>query len=95
MIRLLFILLIAAPSAYGEYRVFELVITNTQTQQERVVISNLDPFQYPGYYDLRQDEAALYRDTWMCYGDTSYHKQYCPNPTPNQRPAERNLASPQ
>ena len=88
-------MLLISVSVRAEYRVFELVITNTQTKAERNVISSLDPFQYPGYYDLRQDEVVLYTDTWMCYGDTSYHKQYCPKPAPNQRPVERNLASPQ
>lgn len=83
-------------TAQAEYRVFELVIQNTQTKAERIVISNLDPLQYPGYYDLSPTEIVMYRDTWMCWGDTSYQKAYCPKPTPRaptESPAQRDLAS--
>ncbi|MES2769605.1 MAG: hypothetical protein V4596_10720 [Bdellovibrionota bacterium] len=85
-------------SAFAEYRVFELVIQNQETKSERIVISSLDPLQYPGYYDLGQGEIVMYRDTWMCWGDSSYHKKYCEKPsrqsTPSQSPAQRKIASP-
>ncbi len=95
MHKLIALLLIS--TAQAEYRVFELVIQNTETNSERVIIHNLDPLQYPGYYDLGPNEVVLYRDTWMCWGDTSYNKNYCPKPTPksplSESPAQRDLAS--
>lgn len=81
-------------SAFADYRVFELVISNPQTKSERIVISSLDPFQYPGYYDLGAGEIVMYHDTWMCWGDSSYYKKYCEKPTPSQSPAQRKIASP-
>jgi hypothetical protein len=100
MIKLLILLFMS--NAHAEYRVFELVIQNPTTKSERIVISSLDPFQYPGYYDLRQGEIVMYRNTWMCWGDTSQNKRYCTNPKANQSPEKslekqpetRSLASP-
>ncbi len=67
-------------SASAEYRAFELVIANSTTGQERVVISNLDPRQYRKYYPVKLDESVTYRDTWMCRGNTSHFKPTCPKP---------------
>jgi len=75
-------------STQAEYRVFELLIQNTQTKEERTLASTLDPFQYPGYYDIKKDETVLYTSTWMCWGDTSYHTPLCPNPNPNPSPTQ-------
>ena len=65
--------------AFSEYRAFELVIENQQTQQRRIVVSTLDPLQYPDYYPVSPNEIVMYQDTWMCYGNTS-NKNICPNP---------------
>ena len=92
MIKLILFLFIS--NAHAEYRVFELLIQNTVDKSERILTSSLDPLQYPGYYDLNPGEIVMYRDTWMCWGDTSYHKRYCPNPKLNQSLDTRNLASP-
>lgn len=96
MIKLIVFLFIS--TSHAEYRVFELVIQDTADKSERVITSSLDPLQYPGYYDLRPEEIVMYRDTWMCYGDTSYGKKYCENPKLNQSPetapTTRELASP-
>lgn len=81
-------------SAFADYRVFELVITNQETKSERIVISSLDPLQYSGYYDLGAGEIVMYRDTWMCWGDSSYHKKYCEKPESNESSAQRKIASP-
>lgn len=78
--------------AHADYRVFELVIQNQDTGSERTVVSSLDPLQYTGYYNLNPGEIVMYRDTWMCWGDSSYHKKYCPKPDSNS--GTRNLASP-
>lgn len=90
----MFILMLLLSVAKAEYRVFELVIQNQNTNSERTITSSLDPLQYPGYYDLSPGEIVLYRDTWMCWGDTSYNKSYCKKPEPNQSPVSRDLASP-
>jgi hypothetical protein len=89
--QIFFALFLFAPScAHAEYRVFELVITNTQTKAERVVASTLDPFQYPGYYEVKPEETVKYRDTWMCWGDTSNYAPLCPNPkTLTQSPVKK------
>jgi hypothetical protein len=96
IVKLIALLLVS--TAHAEYRVFELVIQNTADKSERIVTSSLDPLQYPGYYDLRQGEIAMYRTTWMCWGDTSQLTKYCPNPKLNQSPENspetRSLASP-
>lgn len=65
--------------AHAEYRVFELVITNPTTGQERTVRSNLTPAQYRIYYGVNAQETVMYTDTWKCFGNTS-HRPYCPNP---------------
>lgn len=66
--------------AHAEYRVFELVIKNTQTQTEKKVISNLDPEQYAKYYPVSLQESISYQNTWMCPGRTGDFKPYCNNP---------------
>jgi hypothetical protein len=72
-------LLCGTPSS-AEYRVFELVITNTQTQDVRTVLSTLDPIQYPRYYPVLATEVVSYTQTWRCYGRTGDFQPYCPNP---------------
>ncbi|HMN67757.1 MAG TPA: hypothetical protein PKC28_04385 [Bdellovibrionales bacterium] len=66
--------------ARAEYRVFELVIMDPTSGQERVEVSNLDPRQYRKYHPLKLEESITYRATWMCKGNTSHRKRYCPNP---------------
>lgn len=94
-----FIIFLFISTAHAEYRVFELLIQNTETKAERTVINSLDPLQYPGYYDLGPNEIVMYTDTWMCWGETSYHTKYCPKPEPkipsSESPVKRDLASPQ
>ena len=75
-----------APQAQAEYRVFELVITNSTTGQERVEISTLDPNQYRTYFAVRRDESVLYRATWMCKGNTAF-KPVCSRPETEGRPS--------
>lgn len=90
MAHLLVYLFLTATMAQAEYRAFELVITNTTTGQERVVLSTLDPLQYRHYYPVRPEETVLYRATWMCRGNTSHFLRLCPRPedgeTPNSGP---------
>ncbi len=69
--------------SHAEYRAFELVIANSTSGQERVVISTLDPRRYRKYYPVRADETVTYSATWMCKGNTSSHKPVCPKPDTN------------
>ncbi len=67
-------------SARAEYRVFILEIRNTQNQNVRQVHSTLDPTQYASVYPLNKDEIILYQDSWLCPGNTSHLKSFCPRP---------------
>lgn len=67
-------------TAQAEYRAFELVISNPTTGQERVVISTMEPRRYRRYHPVKMEEQVVYRDTWMCKGNTSGHKPICPKP---------------
>ena len=71
---------LVAPSARAQYRVFILTITNTKTQQTRLVKSTLDNIQYPGYYPLDADETISLTDTWMCWGTHGESVPLCANP---------------
>jgi hypothetical protein len=77
---LLCLLALATFRAHAEYRAFELVIVDSTTGQERVVLSTLDPNQYRGYYPVKPDEKITYRQTWRCRGNTSGFKPICPKP---------------
>lgn len=74
--------------AFAEYRMFTLKITNTETQDYRLVNSTLDPLQYPAYYPVRANEIVQYTDTWRCFGRTSPDIPPCPNPRAATPPAE-------
>lgn len=56
----------------------------------REVISTLDPYQYRGYYSVRDDETIVYTQTWMCPGRTSDYKEICPAPE-TRLPAENTI----
>lgn len=74
-----FFMLMTSSIAQAEYRVFELVILNQSTGQERVEISTLDPKQYRTYYPVKLDETVTYRATWRCRGNTS-RRPVCSKP---------------
>ncbi len=67
-------------SAKAEYRVYELVITDTTTGKSRTVASTLDNLQYRDYYPVKLAETVEIQDTWMCWPRTDYYKRLCPNP---------------
>jgi len=77
---LLILLLSWPPFSRAEYRMFTLKITNTQTQDFRLVDSTLDPLQYPFYYPVQANEIVQYIDTWRCYGRTGPWIPPCPSP---------------
>jgi hypothetical protein len=75
---LLFIFIVQP--ALAEYRAFELVIVDSTSGQERVVLSTLDPNQYRGYYPIKPTEKITYRQTWRCRGNTADFRAICPKP---------------
>ena len=76
--------LIMSASCFAEYRAFQLLITNAETQSTRTVISTLDHIQYPQYYPLEPNETAAIQETWMCYHNGSHFQDICPNPQPKE-----------
>lgn len=72
-------LLILSLPARSEYRAYKLIIKNTVTGAERVVISNFDPSHYRDLYPVHKEEEILLENSWMCYGNTS-KKPVCPEP---------------
>lgn len=80
----LLLLVLVGVNSRAEYRAFELKISKKEDPtQFRLVISTLDPFQYAGYYIVREDELVQYTRTWMCRGRTS-ELPICPDPNPPQ-----------
>ncbi|MBX2987064.1 MAG: hypothetical protein KF802_04120 [Bdellovibrionaceae bacterium] len=72
------------PAARAEYRVFVLKISKAppapgQPAEERFIESNLDPWQYVGFYPIHPTETVTYTDTWMCRERTG-GRPFCPNP---------------
>lgn len=70
---------------WADYRVYELTISNTTTGEQRQVLSTLDHLQYPTYYPLQPNENIEYTDSWMCFGNYSDFKPYCPNPKASEQ----------
>jgi hypothetical protein len=66
-------------SVNAEYRVFRLVLKDSETKTQREFLSTLDPFQYVFFYPIKPTESLDYTDTWRCFEDTS-NREYCPSP---------------
>lgn len=92
-----FILFLWSQLSPAEYRVFKLIISKKALAgapppapgSEKIVMSTLDPEQYPRIYSLGIDEQISYTETWRCYGRTSGFAPFCPNPKdqiPPQKP---------
>lgn len=77
---LFLIIIILTEYSWAEYRVFKLIIKDAETGLTREVLSTLDPFQYVGYYPVKDSESIDYTETWRCFEDSSHFKDYCPNP---------------
>jgi hypothetical protein len=58
----------------------ETTATPPTEQDFRLVKSNLDPEQYPTYYQVRADENIQYIQTWMCRGRTNLDADICDPP---------------
>lgn len=77
----LLISFIIVPRAFAEYRAFRLKITNTNTGQERLVMSTMDHLQYPDYFPVHAGETVQYVESWKCKGNTSGYKPICAPPS--------------
>ena len=76
----IYFLLIVSNTAFAEYRVFVLKITNTKTLEVKTVNSTLDPEQYKSFYLMTPDETITYVNTWRCRGATRDYKALCEGP---------------
>ena len=88
------LLFIFCLNSQAEYRAFRLLITTrapaaatppvappTEAPSSgREIISTLDPDQYRGYYQVKDNEDITYTQTWMCPGRTANFKDICPAP---------------
>ncbi len=72
--------LFIASVARAEYRVYQLGVTYGPADKEVVLVSTLDNYQYVTYYQLSPQQSTRLIDHWICLGDTSDFKAYCPNP---------------
>ena len=66
----------------AEYRAYELTISDSITNQSRVVVTTLDHLQYPMYYTVHKDERTQITGTWMCKGRTDGFAPICMRSTP-------------
>ena len=66
--------------AKAEYRVYELLITDTATGKTRTTIGTLDDQQYRSYYLVKPTETVTLQTHWMCRPRKDYFGTYCPNP---------------
>lgn len=73
-------LFIFSINGFAEYRAYELLLVDTATGQESVIISTFDHIQYPGYHPIGPTQTLSYLDSWMCYENTSGFKPICPKP---------------
>lgn len=80
---------------FSEYRVFELEITNSETEQSRKVQSTLDHLQYATYFPLKRDEQIRLLDYWMCWRRQDPYTPLCQRPGESDTPKSESLpASP-
>ncbi len=63
----------------AEYRAFNLIFKDQDSNIVRSLASNLDPDQYRAFYPVANDIVIQYVDTWMCFGRTN-EMPICANP---------------
>ncbi len=81
MLRILF-LFFSHFDTSAEYRAYELTISDSTTNQSRVVVTTLDHLQYPMYYTVHKEERTQITGTWMCKGRTDGFAPICLRPAP-------------
>jgi hypothetical protein len=85
------LLIIPVPSSLAEYRAYELVIKNSETGNQRTVVSTLDNIQYASYHPINRNEEVSLMRSWKCWGNSDYFQDICP--APEMKPQERFPAS--
>jgi hypothetical protein len=75
-------------AARAEFRVFQLLITDTQSGKARTVTSTLDDLQYGTYRHVAKTETIVIQDTWMCWKRSDHFQELCPNPRPSTSSAQ-------
>jgi len=66
--------------AFAEYRVYQLKITDTQTQKSREVLTTMMPQGYIVYYPIRSTEMVEIVDHWMCWKRSDGYQKPCTRP---------------
>ena len=90
LIQMLFLL--SVPSAFAEYRVYELEVFDRISNTSRRVITSFSPSDFIQVNGGPQRTGVIIRASWICYGDTSLYKKVCPHPkaiNPSFLPGDR------
>ena len=74
------IFLVCAPSAFAEYRAYELEVFDRIANTSRKVITSFSPSDFIQVNGGPQRTGVIIRASWICYGDTSLYKKVCPHP---------------
>ena len=85
-------LLVCAPSAFAEYRAYELEVFDRIANTSRRVITSFSPSDFIQVNGGPQRTGVIIRASWICYGDTSLYKKVCPQPktiNPSFQPGDR------
>ena len=72
------IFLVCAPSAFAEYRAYELEVFDRIANTSRRVITSFSPSDFIQVNGGPQRTGVIIRASWICYGDTSLYKKVCP-----------------
>ena len=90
LIQMLFLL--STPSAFAEYRAYELEVFDRIANTSRRVITSFSPSDFIQVNGGPQRTGVIIRASWICYGDTSLYKKVCPQPkviNPRFQPGDR------
>lgn len=79
-IAIIFLTTLFSFTALGEYRVYQLKITDTKTNKTREVLSTMMPAAYIVYYPIRSTEMVEIVDHWMCWKRSDGYKKPCTRP---------------
>ena len=74
------IFLVCVPSAFAEYRAYELEVFDRIANTSRRVITSFSPSDFVQVNGGTQRTGVIIRASWICYGDTSLYKKVCPQP---------------
>ena len=73
-------LLMSPSAAFAEYRAYELEVFDHIANTSRKVITSFSPSDFIQVNGGPQRIGIIIRASWICYGDTSLHKNVCPMP---------------